>query len=356
MHARSIKTATMYKILVIEDNDEVRDNMSDILSLAGYEAIGAASGMEGIQMARTKSPDLILCDVMMPDLDGYGVLKILVESEDTATIPFVFVTAKSDQEDMRRGMNLGADDYVTKPFYKDELLRIVEIRLRKRAHRQHKARIPDNWTGFLSKAALDGAMDTLCRAGNLKTYKRGEALFREGEQVRDAFLLCSGHVKLQKTTDFDKTIIVFVFSDGDLFGYPELIANRPYEHDAVALTECEARLVPADKVRACMMSDTNVADMMLGLLACGLLDSDGRMLDLTYVSVRKRCANILLLGHKIFDGKPWPMSREELAQWAGTAKETFIRNLTDFREAGYIDIDQSRVTLTNVKALRELPY
>ncbi len=346
----------MKKILLIEDNNEVRDNMCDILSLAGYEAISAASGKDGIRMARSEHPDLILCDVMMPDLDGFGVLKILVESEDTAHVPFVFVTAKSEQEDLRRGMNLGADDYVTKPFYKDELLRIVEVRLRKRERQTHKGRVPDNWTGFLSKPALDAALEKLSASGTIKTYKRGEALFREGEQVRDMFILCTGHVKLQKTTDFDKTIIVFVFSDGDLFGYPELIANRPYEHEATALTECEVLHIPAENVRACMVADTNVADMMLSLLASGLLDSDRRMLDLSYVSVRKRCANILLLGHKIFDDKPWPMSREELAQWAGTAKETFIRNLTDFRDAGYIEIDHSRITLTNVKALRELPY
>ncbi len=346
----------MKKILVIEDNSEVRDNVCDILSLAGYSFLSAGSGRDGIHLARSEQPDLILCDVMMPDLDGYGVLKILVEREDTVAIPFVFVTAKSEQEDLRRGMNLGADDYVTKPFYKDELLRIIEVRLRKRERQAQTAKVPDNWTGFLSKPALEAALDKLSSSGVIRTYKRGEAIFREGEQVRDMFILCSGHIKLQKTTDFDKTIIVCVFSDGDLFGYPELIANRRYEHEAIALTECEVKLVPADKVRTCMVGDTNVADMMLSLLASGLLDSDSRMLDLTYVSVRKRCANILLLGHRIFDGRPWPMSREELAQWAGTAKETFIRNLTDFRDAGYIEIDHARFTLTNVKALRELPY
>ena len=346
----------MKKILIIEDNADVRDNMCDILSLAGYDPTSSADGRAGIEKARAEAPDLILCDVMMPTLDGYGVLKILGEDEATATIPFVFVTAKSEQEDLRRGMNLGADDYVTKPFYKDELLRIVEIRLRKAEMRSRGVRVPEHWTGFLSQGALDEALAKLTAAGTVKRYKRGEALFREGEQVRDMFLVVDGTVKLQKTTEFDKTLIVNVCDEGDFFGYPELIANRPYEHDAIALQESEIRLIPAEEVRRTMRTDANVADMMHSLLASGLLNSDARMVEHAYLSVRKRCAITLLAAYKVFETRPWPLSREELAQWAGTAKETFIRNLTDFRDSGYVEVDGSSITLTNVKALREVPY
>ena len=346
----------MKKILIIEDNADVRDNMCDILSLAGYRAVGEADGKSGVARARAERPDLILCDVMMADLDGYGVLKILSDDPETAAIPFVFVTAKSEQEDLRRGMNLGADDYVTKPFYKDELLRIVEVRLRRAAMRSRTASLPDNWTGFLSKSALGEALAALTATGTVKRFRRGEALFRVGEKVRDMFLLVDGNVKLQKTTDFDKTLIVYVFRDHDFFGYPELIANRAYEHDAIALQDVEVRLIPAEEVRKCMTTDANVADMLNSLLASGLLAGDDRMLELSYFSVRKRCANTLLKAHQVFEDRPWPMSREELAQWAGTAKETFIRNLTDFRDSGYVEVDGSHVTLTNVKALRDVPY
>ena len=346
----------MKKILIIEDNADVRDNMCDILSLAGYQSVSAPDGKVGVEQARREQPDLILCDIMMADLDGYGVLKILSDDPATAAIPFVFVTAKSEQEDLRRGMNLGADDYVTKPFYKDELLRIVEVRLRRAELRSKHANVPDHWTGFLSKSALEEALTKLTATGTARHYKRGEALYRAGEKVRDLFLLNDGNVKLQKTTEFDKTLIVHVFRDLDFFGYPELIANRAYEHDAVALTECEVRLIPAEEVRRTMTTDANVADMLHSLLASGLLTSHDRMLELSYFSVRKRCANTLLNAHQVFEDRPWPMSREELAQWAGTAKETFIRNLTDFRDADYVEVDGGRVTLTNVKALRDVPY
>jgi DNA-binding response OmpR family regulator len=107
------------KILVIEDNSEVRENLEEILELSGYEVVVAEDGKVGVDKAISEKPDLILCDVMMPRLDGFGVLNILSKRSQTADIPFIFLTAKTEKSDFRRGMNLGADDYITKPFYKD---------------------------------------------------------------------------------------------------------------------------------------------------------------------------------------------------------------------------------------------
>jgi CheY-like chemotaxis protein len=123
----------MKKILVIEDNTEVRENLLEILELSGYEALGAENGKTGVQIAQNEAPDLILCDIMMPELDGYGVLHILSRQAKTADIPFIFLTAKAEKEDFRRGMALGADDYITKPFDNMALLQTVEARLAKSA-------------------------------------------------------------------------------------------------------------------------------------------------------------------------------------------------------------------------------
>ena len=119
----------MRKILVIEDNLEVRENLQEILEISGYQVLAAEDGTMGVELAIREHPDLVLCDVMMPKLDGFGVLNILSKRPETSDIPFIFLTAKTEKEDFRRGMNLGADDYVTKPFYKDELLAVVETRL-----------------------------------------------------------------------------------------------------------------------------------------------------------------------------------------------------------------------------------
>lgn len=109
------------KILIIEDNADVRENLREILTLSGYEAHVAANGKEGVEAALRTPPDLILCDIMMPELDGYGVLRILSKQATTSSIPFVFLTARTELGDMRRGMTLGADDYITKPFHLSEL-------------------------------------------------------------------------------------------------------------------------------------------------------------------------------------------------------------------------------------------
>lgn len=123
----------MTRILVIEDEDSVRSNMLELLEAEGFVPLGAESGRQGLAMVQQQRPDLILCDVMMADLDGYGVLAALQEQPETATIPFIFVTAKTAREDWRQGMQLGADDYLTKPFTGQELLDAVHVRIGKRA-------------------------------------------------------------------------------------------------------------------------------------------------------------------------------------------------------------------------------
>lgn len=123
----------MKKILVIEDEDFVRENILDLLDAEGFEAIGAENGQIGLNLAKDMIPDLILCDVMMPGLDGYGVLTAIRQDALMASIPFIFLTAKAAKADFRQGMELGADDYITKPFTRAELLGAIASRLKKQA-------------------------------------------------------------------------------------------------------------------------------------------------------------------------------------------------------------------------------
>ncbi len=122
----------MNKILVVEDQPQMRKNLVTILVMENFDVISAENGRIGIELAQRQLPDLILCDVMMPDLDGYGVLKALREVPATADIPFIFLTAKGDKTDVRAGMNLGADDYLTKPVVREDLLAAIAARLERR--------------------------------------------------------------------------------------------------------------------------------------------------------------------------------------------------------------------------------
>ena len=121
----------MKSVLVIDDNSDIRENTAEILELAGYKTFTAENGKKGGEVAQKEKPDVIVCDIMMPELDGYGVLHLLRKNPDTEQIPFVFLTAKTERSDFRKGMEMGADDYITKPCDKIELLNAVESRLKK---------------------------------------------------------------------------------------------------------------------------------------------------------------------------------------------------------------------------------
>lgn len=133
----------MKKILVIEDEPEMRRNLLTILKLEKFQTAGAANGRDGLDAVKKEKPDLILCDVMMPELDGHGVLDALRKSDDTASIPFIFLTAKGEKEDLRSGMNLGADDYLTKPVARADLLEAIHARLVRSAQQSKREFKPD---------------------------------------------------------------------------------------------------------------------------------------------------------------------------------------------------------------------
>src|SRR6478735_2186389 len=143
----------MKKILLIEDNQAVRENTSEILQLANYTVITAENGKVGVELANREKPDLVICDIMMPELDGYGVLHILSKKPETATIPFIFLSAKTEKADLRKGMNMGADDYVTKPFDDTELLNAIETRLRKSELAKKYDHTPKGLDDFMNDAS-----------------------------------------------------------------------------------------------------------------------------------------------------------------------------------------------------------
>ena len=133
----------MKKILIVEDEPEMRRNIATLLRYYDYEPIEAENGRTGVALAQREKPDLVLCDVMMPELDGHGVLQALQQNPDLALIPFIFLTAKGEKDDLRSGMNLGADDYLTKPVANADLVRAIEARLRRSQQQVKREFKPD---------------------------------------------------------------------------------------------------------------------------------------------------------------------------------------------------------------------
>jgi len=161
----------MRKILVIEDEPEMRRNIAALLRYRDYQPIEAENGRKGVELARREKPDLILCDVMMPELDGYGVLQALQQDAALRLIPFVFLTAKGDKDDLRSGMNLGADDYLTKPVANNDLVNAIEARLRRsdaQANREFKPNF-SSCEPFLTFGLTPRAAETLLWLAQGKT-------------------------------------------------------------------------------------------------------------------------------------------------------------------------------------------
>lgn len=344
------------RILVIEDNQEVRENLEEILELYGYEVDSAKDGKEGVDKALAQIPDLILCDVMMPRLDGFGVLNILSKRQETAAIPFIFLTAKAEKADFRRGMNLGADDYITKPFYKDELLSVLETRLRKTDKlRQQFDGTVQGLSAFINEARGFEELKKLSNERKIKTFKKREMVFEEGDYPRYLYFVNSGKVKLFKTNEHGKEYIINIYKQGDFFGYVDLIKNDQHNESAAALELTEISLIPKEDFIKLMSANRDVSSQLIKMLANNISDHEEQLLHLAYNSVRKRVADaVLFLSDK--EGKDEiSILRDDLARIVGTAKESVIRMLTEFKHDGYIDIIDGVIHITNRTKLENLP-
>ncbi|MDX1942001.1 MAG: response regulator [Saprospiraceae bacterium] len=346
----------MKKILVIEDNLEVRENLAEILELSGYEVVAAEDGTEGVDLALNQQPDLIICDVMMPKLDGFGVLNILSKRAETADIPFIFLTAKAEKSDFRRGMNLGADDYITKPFYKDELLAVVEVRLRKSEQlRKRFDKTEQGLHAFINEARGFEELKKLSSERKIKLFKKREVIFEEGDYPRYLYFIKSGKVKLFKTNDDGKEYIISLCTDGEFMGYVDLIKDTKYNEAAAALEDTEVSLIPKEDFQTLLHANRDVASQLIKMLANNVTEKEEQLLQLAYNSVRKRVADALLLLHNKEGKNEFNILRDDLARIVGTAKESVIRMLTEFKEDGYIDITDGAIIIKNRQKLEHMP-
>ncbi len=351
----------MKKILIIEDNPDVRENLAEILSLSGFEALTAENGKIGVDLAQKNKPDLILCDVMMPELDGFGVLHILSKSAETSSIPFIFLTAKTERSDIRKGMNLGADDYISKPFDDVELLEAIDTRLRKSEKFQRDfTRDANGIQAFIDEARGHANLLDLSHEQGLRILKAKEPLFHEGSYPRQVYLVEKGRIKVFKASEDGRELIVQVAVPGEFIGYMELLNDTPYMTSAMALEDAEVYYIPREDFLRLLHQNHDVSARLIKMLACNLSDQEENLIRIAYHSVRKRVADALLDLHKKYkkdssNDAPIAMMRQDLAQIIGTAKETLIRTLSDFREEGLIKIEDNSIIILNHEKLRTLP-
>jgi len=348
----------MTKILLIEDNVDVRENTTQILQLAQYEVFTAKNGKEGVELAQREKPDLIICDIMMPVLDGYGVLHMLSKQEESAGIPFIFLTAKAERSDLRKGMEMGADDYITKPFDDVELLNAIESRLKK--NEILKKEFKKNMEGlneFISNA--QESLEKLSTGREPRVYKKKEEIYVEGNYPRGIYFINKGKVKIYQSNELGKELITALHKEGDFFGYIDLLQEGKLTNSASALEESEIFMIPKEDFFALIYKNPQISKKFIEMISNNLMENEKQLIKLAYNSVRKRLAEALIKlsdkykkeGESQFSMN---VSREDLANMVGTATETVIRTLSDFKDEKHIDISGSRITLLNYDKLASM--
>jgi DNA-binding response OmpR family regulator len=346
----------MKKILLIEDNPEVRENTSEILSLANYDVVAAENGKTGVELAQKEKPDLIICDIMMPELDGYGVLHILSKNDQTANIPFIFLTAKTEKTDIRKGMNLGADDYLTKPFDDTDLLNAIEARLRKSAMLQKQYDVtPEGLDTFIRDAGKVLNINELGKDRKVKVYKKKAEVFSEGDLPLNVYFVKSGNVKTFKSHPDGKELIINLYAANDFFGFEPILENANYRESAVAMQDSELIAIPRHDFMLMIQSHPDVSKSFINLLCKKVAEREHQLLNLAYNSVRQRTADALLKSETLKDSKSViAISREDLAKMVGTASESVIRVLSDFKDEGLIEIEGGKIKIVQPAKLEKV--
>jgi len=349
----------MKKILVIEDNEDILENISELLELSNYRVMTAPNGKIGIEQALHYKPDLILCDIMQPELDGYGVLHMVQQNPELDQIPFIFLTAKTDQSDIRKGMSLGADDYIVKPFDPTDLLNAIGKRL-KRAELISR-RISKGIEGVNEMIDFVGEEEVLQKfieGRHTDRYKKGQQIFSEGNHPIRLYYVNKGKVKVFKTNDAGKEFILKIVNEGEFFGYVALLENTVYKEFADALEISEIIAIPKSEFDELMHSNFQVFRKFIKLLAGDVSKGEEQLIRIAYNSLRRKVADALLLLKNKFNDRPGAfnirISRENLAAVAGTATESMIRTLTDFRMERLIDIKDANITILNEEKLVRL--
>jgi len=351
------------RILIIEDNIEIRENTAELLELSGYEVEAASDGIEGVRKAKFLLPDLVICDVMMPHLDGFGVLHVFSTQPDLAKIPFIFLTAKTDRSDMRKGMEMGADDYLTKPFQEVELLRAIETRLKKKNVQKPQVKVDEKNSDFeLAKEAID-FLDFENHNGDIKfqSFHKKNTIYLEGESPIRVYYLKQGKVKTFHTNQEGKYFITSFIQEGEFFGYVDILENQLYRESAEPLEDCQIMSFLASDFNQLLKTNIHLEKHFRKALTSYLIKNEQLLVSMAYQSLRKRVASalydlVLTYGNAADNKISIRLSREDLASRVGTATESAIRTLSDFKKEGLIEIHGSEMIILNVNGLRDFKH
>jgi CRP-like cAMP-binding protein/CheY-like chemotaxis protein len=327
--------------------------------MANYQVATASNGKEGYELAVKEKPDLIVCDIMMPVLDGYGLLHLINKNEHLKNTPFIFLTAKTERSDFRKGMEMGADDYITKPFTDIELLNAIESRLQKAKAQNARAAASKGLDDFFEEIKNEDALEKLTDSKIINHYKKKQRVYSEGNHPHSLYYLSSGKIRTYKMNELGKELTTSLYNAGDFFGYNALLENSVYKETAETLEEAEINVISREDFEILINNNKKVAQKFIKLLAHDVSEKEEQLLSLAYNSLRKRVADAILNLSRKFKKKDASefiihISREDLAHIAGTTTESLIRTLSDFKNEKLIEAEAGYVKVLNEKKLADM--
>jgi len=340
------------KILIIEDNIDIRESVIEILELSGFIAYGADSGKAGIELAVKHLPDVILCDITMPQMDGYAVLHILKKTPATAGITFIFLTAKAERLEVRKGMEMGADDYLVKPFTDVDMLKAIDARISRKDFAKNAEHLENILTKHSGLSELN-KMTSACRARGLK---KSNILYYEGDSPSGIFLVISGRVKTIKLAGDGRELMTGIYSAGQYLAINVILSDNPYRDTATAMEDSVICIIPKKQLDTLLLLHPDVCAEFIKLLANDIREKEEQLMQLAYFSVRKKMAEAILRInlHKSVEVDFFKISREDLAAMAGMAIETVSRTLTEFKSEGLIERNGSSITVLDFAELSRM--
>lgn len=347
-----------HTILIIEDDETLLENTRELLEISGYEVITAIDGIQGVNLAKTHLPDLIISDIMMPEMDGISALERLQSDKNTCSIPFIFISVKSDPEDIRYGMNLGADDYITKPFREEDLLDAIASRLAKHAilkEKKKKKKAAHSETHIIH--SLDELRVFFARYGEYVDLEKYEELYREDRHASYVYLIESGLIKIYQLDEYGKELITAILKQDDFLGFYSFKTGGTYPETAEALENSRLLRISTEQFLETLLRSQDLTIEVAQLLSENLSVMRTHLLDMAYSSVLKKTTNTILEFAEKIQRDPKQsikISRSDLASVAGISTESFIRSLSSLKKEGLIEIIGRDIKILNFEKLHAI--
>lgn len=348
----------MKTILLVEDDLALRENTAELLELSDYNVITAPNGQVGIDMAMQHKPNIIVCDIMMPLVDGYGVLEALSTNKETKHIPFIFLSAKTERSEVRKGMDLGADDYLTKPFEEEELISAIESRLAKseilNKAISEESKKKNEEEGVRNLHELKNFFDD---NGEELLFSKGACIYQEGAHSNKIYLILEGVVKSHKMDEKGKELITALHKADDFLGFTSFIGTVPYQESATAVENVTLTGISKEHLKEVLSKSKNVSLEIMNVLTNNIIEIKEQLLQMAYSSVRKKTAQTILQFSEVLNKKSneaIKISRYDLASVAGIATESLIRTLSGFKKENLIEIEGRNIKIINLEALQEI--